>query len=66
LTVLFFIFHSFLEQISQVQDEMMDSSGNQSSEDIEIDTEALAFMKNTEGSLKIPNEEYDEHNLIYR
>lgn len=50
-----------------MQDEMMDSSGNQSSEDIEIDAEALAYMKNEGSLMKITNEgEYDESNLIYR
>ncbi|KAG5678840.1 hypothetical protein PVAND_008473 [Polypedilum vanderplanki] len=53
------------KSISQVQEEIMDSSGNQSSEDIEIDTDALAYMKN-EGSLMKIGNDYDENNLIYR
>jgi hypothetical protein len=58
-----FSFEFYHSKGTEVEDDEMENTEHQSPEIIDVQSGSLAFMKN---EMKMSNDDYDEHNLIYR
>ena len=59
-----FSFEFYRSKGTEVEDDEMENTEHPSPEIIDVQSGSLAFMKSNE--MKMSNDDYDEHNLIYR